>query len=103
MSTEFDGSSDVGLTAAQRRSVLRVAALTVALAAATPMYYGLQWFAPTLAAAVPAVFVHAALGASLFVAFPGMLAYGHVLRRGPGGPSEERTYGVNDRWERQNL
>lgn len=92
------------LTARQRRSVLRFGALATALILVGPAYYGLVGIAPAIAAIVPPIVAHAIMAIGLLVAVPGTFAYARVLeRRAEEATDEPVEYGVNDRWERENL
>lgn len=96
--------SGEGLTAAQRRSVLRVAAVTVCLPLTVPAYYVVVEFVPVFGAVVPAFVVHLSMALGLCVLFPLTLFYAWWLdETAAQGRDSSEEFGVNDRWERQNL
>lgn len=82
--------------------VLRVGALSALLACAVPLYYSLRLVAPGLAALVPELAVQAIAVFGLVVVFPAMFLYARRLQA-TTEPEQEVRYGVNDRWERENL
>lgn len=89
----------------ERHGVLRVAGVVVGLSLAIPLYYGLVGLVPGVGGLVPPVVAHAVTGIGVFLAFPGMVVYARRLdgRSPEAEPDDAIEYGVNDRWERQNL
>ncbi|MFB6147073.1 MAG: hypothetical protein ABEJ08_05240 [Halobacteriaceae archaeon] len=89
------------LSDSQLWSVVRVGVIAAALAAVGPVYYVLVSVAPPLGALIPAAVPLGAMTGGLFVVFPGMFVYAQSLD--PADGVDEPAYGVNDRWERENL
>jgi len=102
---ESSDSSTRTLTASQRWSVLRMAGVAIAMTLTLPLYYTLVAFAPGIAGFVPALVVHVLMAVGLLAGFPATLVYAHKLEQKTIERESEEPpeYGVNDRWERQNL
>ncbi|MFB6073698.1 MAG: hypothetical protein ABEJ89_01650 [Haloarculaceae archaeon] len=105
MSQASARGSESDLTWSQRRSVLRIAALALALTLALPLYYALVAVVPAVETVAPPFLARAAMAAGLCLGFPAVFVSAHVLARRDGEGASRRIpeYGVDDRWERQNL
>lgn len=101
-SNDDDSSAERHLSPAQRRRVLRLSALALALVLVLPLYYVVGAVVPAVRAAVPWPVPFAVLALGLCVVFPATLAYAHVLSGRPDA-DDSSDYGVGDAWERENL
>ena len=93
------------LTEAQLWAVIKVGGLAVLLSFAVPLYYSITLVVPQFTTIVPPMVSHFAMALGMLVVFPAMFLYARVLAARPGRkePDESELYGVNDRWERENL
>lgn len=98
-------STDTDLSQSQLRSVLVWMGIAVALALTVPVYYTTAALFPGVAKLIPPMTVHVAMAVGIGAVFPGTMVYAHLLehRADKLDSGELPDYGVNDRWEQENL